>query len=534
MKGISMKLLKNKYIMTLLLIFSGALTALPIVFPSIGFLQWVSVIPAALVLIVSADDESVKLRRMYWRGILYFWSFYAVALHWFFNMYPLDFVGLSNAASIAVILVACFGLSLLQASFSAFAFLFFAKINRTQMVKSFGFAKPFIAAATFVIAEWFQNVGWWGVPWGRMPIGQINSLLFVRSSALFGSYFVTFALISVNFCLAYFILSKCKQRYFVAAALSAFALNLAFGLLVTAFYKSSNATIKVGVAQGNIASSDKWSADTLETTKDIYRELTVKAAEDGSDVVIWPETALPYTIMESVNLSAYVKDLAKECNVTIIVSAFTEDEESGLLANSMIEVKPDGSFGEDYYSKRRLVPFGEFVPMRSFVSFVFPPLANVGMLEEDLVAGEESVVIKSNVGYIGCGVCFDSIYENIHLESVNNGAQFIAISTNDSWFGDSAALYMHAAQSKLRAIETGRYIARSANTGISFFVDPMGEVVGELDILKSGYLVEDVELRTDKTLYSVIGNSFVYLCAGFAISLLVLDFMARPEKKKNK
>ena len=529
-----MKLLKNKYLMTLILIFSGAITALPFILPSIGFIQWVSVIPAALVLIVSSDDESVKLRRLYWRGLLYFWSFYAVSLHWFFCMYPLDFVGLSNAASVAVILVACFGLSLLQATFSAFAFLLFAKINRTQMVKSFGFAKPFIAAALYVVVEWFQTVGWWGVPWGRLPIGQINSLIMIRSASLFGSYFVTFVLISVNFCLAYFILSRCKQRYFVAAALTAFAINLALGTLVTVCYKSSNARISVGVAQGNISSSDKWSADTLETTKAIYRDLTVKAAEAGADVVIWPETALPYTIMESINLSTYVLELAKECNVTIIVSAFTEDEESDLLANSMIEVKPDGSFGDDIYSKRRLVPFGEFVPMRELVSVIFPPLANVGMLEEDLSAGDESVVIASRSGYIGCGVCFDSIYENILLESVNNGAQFIAISTNDSWFGDSAALYMHASQSKIRAIETGRYIARSANTGVSFIVDPLGKVVGELDILESGYLVEEVELRTDKTLYSVIGNSFVYLCAGFAISLLVLDFMAGPEKKKNK
>lgn len=527
-----MNLLKNKYLMPLILILSGVLTSLPLIFPSIGFIQWVSVIPAALVLIVSSEDKEVKLRRIYWRGILYFWSFYALSFHWFFCMYPLDFVGLSNAASIAVILVACFGLSLLQAVFSAFSFLLFAKITRSEILQGFGFARPFLAAALYVIAEWFQTVGWWGVPWGRMPLGQINFMLLLRSSAVFGSYFVTFVMISVNFGIAYFILSGCKQKYFVAAALSTFAINLALGSLVTVFDQISYARVNVGVAQGNISSSDKWNEDTLEETKAIYRDLTLKAANDGADVVIWPETALPYDLFASRHLSEYVKDLAKEGNVTLIVSAFTEDEESGLLANSMIEVKPDGSFGDKIYSKRRLVPFGEFVPMRGLISVIFPPLANVGMLEEDLAAGEESVVIASRRGYIGCGVCFDSIYETILLDSVNNGAQFIAISTNDSWFGDSAALYMHNSQSRIRAIETGRYIARSANTGISSIIDPMGNVVSELGALERGYAVEEIELRNSKTVYSVIGNAFVYLCMGFPMALLMLDRLARPSKKK--
>ena len=249
-------------------------------------------------------------------------------------------------------------------------------------------------------------------------------------------------------------------------------------------------------------------------------------------MVIWPETALPYDLFNSFSLSAYVKDVARDGNVTVIVSAFTVDEESGLLKNSMIEVRPDGSFGEDIYSKRRLVPFGEFVPMRSLVSVLFPPLANVGMLEEDLAAGDESVVIMSESGYIGCGICFDSIYENILLDSVNNGAQFIAIATNDSWFEDSAALYIHNSQSRIRAIETGRYIARSANTGVSSIIDPMGNIVSDIGALERGYAVEEIELRDSKTLYSIIGNSFVYLCIGLPLALMLLDLIARPEKKK--
>lgn len=525
-----MKVFTNKYLMPLILIASGALTSLPLIFPSVGFLQWVSMIPAAIVLILSSDNEETKLRRVYFRGLLYFWSFYAVSFHWFFYMYPLDFAGLSNAASIAVVLVACFGLSLFQAVWSAFAFVLFAKINRVEMVRSFGFAKPFLAAALYVVAEWFQTVGWWGVPWGRLPLGQTKALLLLRSSSLFGSYFVTFVIVAVNFCLAYLILSKSSRRYFAIAAVSAFAVNLVLSSCVTVFYKHSGAVVRVAAAQGNISSSEKWDALSLDATKQVYRDLTRKAAADGADIVVWPETALPYDLFGSPDLCEYVSQLAKENNITIIVSAFTEDEESGLLANSMIEVKPNGDFGEEIYSKQRLVPFGEFVPMRELVMKIFPPLANVGMLEDDLAAGESSTVLPSRKGYIGCGVCFDSIYETLILDAVDNGAQFIAISTNDSWFSDSAALDMHNSQSRLRAIESGRYVVRSANTGISSIIDPMGNVVSELGALERGYVVSDIELRDSRTLYSMIGNVFVYLCIGLPVAILALDRLARKPK----
>ena len=512
--------LKNP-VMPLLLVLSGVLMALPFIFPVLGFLQWVSLVPAALVLILSAENKEIKLRRLYFRGLLYFWSFYALSFHWFFYMYPLDFAGLSNGASIAVVMVACFGLSLFQAAWSAFAFLLFAKISRSEVMEHMTFAKPALAAALFVIFEWWQTFGWWGVPWGRLPIGQMNAILFVRSSAVFGSYFVSFIIVAVNFCLAYLILKTDMRRLFVAMAAGAFAINLALGALVTLFYTESYSTVRVAAAQGNISSNEKWGS-SYDLITETYKDITEQAAEDGADVIIWPETALPYELLGDDDLLEYLSTMARENEIIIIVSAFTEDGESGMLANSMVEVKSDGSFGEAIYSKQNLVPFGEFVPMRKLISFVFPPLSEIGMLSDDLLEGDESIVLQSNKGKIGCGICFDSIYETTILESVQNGAQFIAIATNDSWFSDSAALDMHNSQSRLRAIETGRYIVRSANTGISSIIDPLGNVKCELGAGERGYVISDIELREARTVYSYIGNLFVYICIGFAASIVIL------------
>lgn len=517
-----MKICLKNPIMPMLLIISGALMALPFIFPVLGFLQWVSLIPAALVFVLSAEDREVKLRKLYFRGLLYFWSFYALSFHWFFYMYPLDFAGLSRGAGLAVVIVACFGLSLFQAVWSSFAVVLFAKISRGSLMENMTFAKPFLAAALFVVAEWWQTIGWWGVPWGRLPLGQMDAILLVRSSAVLGSYFVSFVIVTVNFCLAYLLLKNDMRKMFVAIAAGAFAVNLALGSMVTLLYKESYSTVKVAAAQGNISSSDKWGASLRETV-DIYKDLTEKAAEEGADVIVWPETALPYELLHDDELCDFLSDLAKENEIIIIVSAFTEDEESGMLENSMVEVKSDGSFGENIYSKQHLVPFGEFVPMRDFISFVFPPLSDIGMLSNDLLEGEESVVIQSNKGKIGCGICFDSIYETTILESVRNGAQFIAIATNDSWFSDSAALDMHNSQSRLRAIETGRYIVRSANTGISSVIDPLGRVKCELGADKRGNVISDIELRESRTVYSYIGNFFVYVCVGFVMATAVFS-----------
>lgn len=515
-----------------MLAISAIFTALPLIITELGFLQWISVIPAALVLLECIRDKEIKLKKMYGRGLVFFWIYYAVVLHWFFYMYPLDFAGLTNAASLVVVLVACLGLSFLQAVFSAFAFVLITAISRTKIVEKIPLLTPFVAAAIWTVAEWFQTVGWWGVPWGRLPLGQIDATLLVRSSAIFGSYFVTFIIIAVNFLLAIALKNTSIRKLGIALSISLFCLNLALGVVVTATYREDGEAVRVAAAQGNVSSSDKWSFDSLDNTKKIYADLTERAATDGAEIVIWPETALPYVLFSNEGLCTYVSDLAKQNQVTILVSAFTEDDESGLLLNSLIEVRPDGSFGETVYSKQRLVPFGEFVPMREIIMFLIPPLANVGMLDDDLLAGSESLVINTESGNIGCGICFDSIYETLMLDSARNGAELIAISTNDSWFSDSAALDMHNSQSRLRAIETGRYIVRSANTGISSVIDPLGNVKEKLGALECGYVVSTVHLRSSTTPYTFIGNAFVYLCMIFSAALLIVGFYQKLRNDK--
>jgi apolipoprotein N-acyltransferase len=202
--------------------------------------------------------------------------------------------------------------------------------------------------------------------------------------------------------------------------------------------------------------------------------------------------------------------------------------------NAIFAVLPDGSISETVYAKQRLVPFGEFVPMRPVVEFLVPPLASIGMLSEDLAKGESSAPIPTDKGNVGALVCFDSIYENLTAATVREGAQLICLSTNDSWFTDSAAVRMHHAQARLRAIESGRWIVRSADTGISSVISPTGKSFDEQPPLCEGVSISTVYLRDTRTVYSYIGNVLVYLLMA-GISVFTVDGLVcawRTRRKK--
>lgn len=498
----------------LLLLCSALLTGLTLVFPSVGFLEWITLIPLCLFLLEYAADRTVRLRALYGYGLFFFWSFYLVVFHWFVNLYPLDFIdGMTRGGALAVVLVAWLGLSLLQALMGALCFVVSGLLLRIPFLSRARWSKPILLAGIWTVYEWTQTLGWWGVPWGRLPIGQSQYLVGLQTASWFGSYFVTFLLVLVNACLALALLALLNRnqrclRVCCLAAIGVLIFQYGAGTLLWLTAPTSERTVRVAAVQGNISSHEKWEVDSLSRTWDVYRDYTLKAAKEGAEIVVWPETALPYEVDAD---TTYLVELAREARVTILVGAFTNDGVSENDYNSIVCFLPDGSMHETVYSKRRLVPFGEFVPMSELIETLIPPLAELVMSSGSVEWGKGAQVFALESGHVGSLICFDSIYEELSRESALEGAELICLSTNDSWFTDSAALYMHNAQAQLRAIETRRQIVRSANTGISTVITERGEVVAELEPLVEGMLVEDVELHTQTTLYTRIGNFFVYL-----------------------
>lgn len=531
------ELADKKYMRFFMLALSGVISGLTVCFPLIGLFAWISLIPAAVVLLKLLKSENHRFISIYFYGLFFFMCYFVTSWHWFFSMYPMSFTGLTPAQVIPIILLAVLGIPLVQSVSFAFLFPLTALIGRGRVAERVPCLLPLSAAALWAVGEWSQTLFWFGVPWARLSISQTKMLPEFQSVSLFGSCFLTFLIVAVNFFVACALLSPVKKRIFAAVGAGIFIFNTVFGavaLLTDGIKENGSREIKAAVIQGNISSTEKWGFDWYERTEEKYIGLIEKAAADGAELVVIPETVFPVYIENNAKIRNLLSETAKKNSVTILVGTMTKDENE-CQRNIIVAVTPDGEFHmENYYSKRHLVPFGEYVPWRDLFTAIYPPLSDIGMLDNDFTPGEDPAVFDTGEYKIGSAICFDSIFAELIRGSVNDGAELIAIETNDSWFSDSAAVYMHEAQAKLRAVEAGRYVLRAANTGISAIISPTGRAIAEIEPLVDGYAVESVRPRSDRTLYSAVGDIWVMLSALFVAGIAVTDAVFAIKEKRKK
>ena len=514
--------------------FSAVLMALCLMIPQLGPIQWFCMIPALWYLLGRFQKERIPLRRAYGLGFLYYIVFFLIIWHWFIDLYPMEFAVISKLEAVGLIAICWIGLSLLQASLAALSFPVFAALLRTRPLQRVSILTPFLFASVYTVAEWAQTLTWSGVPWARLALGQSQCGVLFHSVSLFGSYFLTFAIVAVNALAAYAILHLDRARRVALLCAAVFGLNLAAGMIgyFTAPVGQGEGVV-VAAVQGNVGSANKWTADNTKQSYAVYEKYTAEAVARGAEIVVFPETFMPYRITENTDLGQYVSALAVTHGVTIRCGGFYYADDN--VYNGIFTVYPNGEISDTVYAKRRLVPFGEFVPWRPVIEFLIPPLADMNILSDDLAPGTDSVVVETSAGLAGTLICFDSIYENLTLDAVQNGAEYICLSTNDSWFLDSIGVYMHHRQACLRAVESGRYIVRSADTGISSMIAPDGRSYEVLPPLVEGVSVGTIYPTTHRTLYSYIGNTMVYLLIAAEL-LLAADgviILVKARKRKN-
>ena len=510
---------EKKHRIFLYLTLSGILSGLCMAFSTLvgAVIEWLAFIPAALAL--HSAKKNIGLKQAFCGGFWLIYSQNVIVYHWFVSFYPLEFTGMSKLGAAGVVIIAVFGLPILAAIFGGVMGMIVLRISQLPISDKFPILLPFTYASAYVLCEWIRTKFWFGVPWGRLSLGQLTEGVpySVLSSSFFGTYFVTFLIVLVSSLIAQaLIVGRFKLRVIISLALV--LSNLLCGAIIASIPGKTSTTVKVAAIQANINSRDKWNA----SSKDIYLKyeaLTKSAAEDGAELIVWPETAITDNRYISV-----VSELADELDVYILFGCFDYTSEGPQNILSM--ATPEGKISETAYAKRHLVPFGEYVPMRKLIMTIFPPLAEIAMLSEDLIPGDGSEIFEIEINgepiKVGGLICFDSIYEQLAYATASDGADIICVSTNDSWFEDSRAVYMHCAQSRLRAIETGLPIVRAANTGISANITPLGEVTESLEPLIDGYIVSEVPIQSNANNASVVNSIFLILCA---VCVIVLPTM---------
>jgi apolipoprotein N-acyltransferase len=284
--------------------------------------------------------------------------------------------------------------------------------------------------------------------------------------------------------------------------------------------KKYNTTFKAAAIQANIGTAEKWGNDP-DGALIAHEDLAELATADGADLVVMAETAIPFVINNNEILTEYIESIVYRNKIDLIVGCYTKSEKRDMY-NSTVYVSNESGITDQIYRKQKLVPFGEYIPMGSTLRELFPFLSELNMLSSDIAPGITSSIMETEYGKIGSLICFDSIYENIALQTVRDGAEILAISTNDAWFRDSAAANQHNAHAILRSVELGRYVIRAGNTGISSIITDKGEIIDSLPALVEGYTIGEVKTTSEKTPYTYVGNMIIYAAFAYLLSISVV------------
>jgi apolipoprotein N-acyltransferase len=231
------------------------------------------------------------------------------------------------------------------------------------------------------------------------------------------------------------------------------------------------------------------------------------------DLIVLPEVIEPYPMPDARDALRFWQLLARETGVALLVGGYrVADPTTRQLANTMFLFLPDGAW--QYHDKVQLVPLGEHVPYREWLPF----LRVFGVVEGDLRAGETLQPLQAGDMRIGAVICMESTYPWVARGLTKAGATLLAVGSNESWFGRTAALEQHLAFCVLRAIETRRWVARCAPEGITAFVAPTGAVRARAPAFTEAVLDAPVHPRTLQTLYVRWGDWVV----GVGVALIAL------------
>ncbi|MCI0483615.1 MAG: apolipoprotein N-acyltransferase [candidate division NC10 bacterium] len=386
------------------------------------------------------------------------------------------------------------------------------------------------AATLWVSLEYLRTFLLTGFPWNLLGYTQYRSLSIIQIASVTGVYGVSFLLVLVNVAVALACLHVRRSGWQALMP----ALGVGVLLMGTVLFGMGRVSaeiprgeIRVSVVQGNIEQGVKWDPEFAGRTIAIYNRLT-RRTDRGADLIVWPETAVPFFLREGGPLTRRVLDLAMEVQAPLLVGS--PDRVSGASPryyNSAFLISPAGEIVQKY-DKMHLVPFGEYVPLSSLLFFVHKMATGIG----DFSAGEAFTVFEIPEGRFGVLICFETIFPDQVRRYVLAGADFLVNITNDAWFGDSAAPYQHLSMAALRAVENGVYLVRAANTGISALVAPSGQILEQSNLFVEAVLSGTMAPRSGGTFYTRRGDLFAW--GSVLISLFLLAPRRRTGRKERR
>ncbi len=353
-----------------------------------------------------------------------------------------------------------------------------------------------------------ENLGDLSYPWALVGESLVNSP-FLKLSALFGVYFLSFFVVLVGG-----LISLWSLRYIISVIIT-----LSFGILWNFVYKlpEPSGEIKVAILQPNILPRLDFDPKEWEETFKAYREVTENLGK--LDLVVASESAFLGIHTHSQNSQKIVSEILGRTKAPILFGTGGVERDTILrYYNRALLVNMSGKI-VGFYDKVRLVPFGENLP---FYEFLPEFIREIELGQGNYSRGRGFYPISYGNLKIGVMICYESIFSGIGKRLVDNGANVLAVITSDGWFGKSLGPVEHFYLGIPRAVETGRYLIRSAKTGISAIIDPEGRVVESLELYTRGSIVGSVKLYEHRTPFVSFGFLFPYLCPILSLLIWIL------------
>ncbi len=346
-------------------------------------------------------------------------------------------------------------------------------------------------AGLWVVIEWSRTWFLSGFPWLPLSATQWERTSILQIAAYTGAAGISFVLIAMNVAFAAYGhrlfreklrgIKKRSQEFLFAM----FLLLVCLTVHVVETYRRFDHHLPVGrmaLVQPYIPQEVKWNAAQGPKILDVLDQVTLKAAHGRlkPDLIVWPEAVTPWAVKGDPETRTWAEDLTRRADVPILLGSVAFDgppEKPTAWYNGAFLIDPKSGLQPTDYAKTKLVPFGEYVPLRSVLGWLkkFVPIG-----DGDFAPGTKPGVIpvQMSLGSVGVAplICYEDIFPNLARRATNAGADVLLVITNNGWFGEGGAAYQHAAHSVLRAVENRRPVVRCGNGGWSGWIDEFGSI----------------------------------------------------------
>jgi len=491
----------------LALVLGAGMWALSLPPYGLGILAVPALIPALYVL------PDVPLRRVWLWGWLG-GTLWETATLWWLAPTVVRFGGLPYFVALPLILLLCAVLGIYTAGYLATVRLLCDRRGEWGLA---------FAPMAWILWEWLRGWLFGGMPWWGpgYALSTYSSLL--QNARWLGVLGLSLLASLPAAAMALWLRDRRGKPAVVLLPLSIllFAGAFLYGTFREQHPSRSERLFRVGYLQPEVSQSEKWDPAFADAIRKRLTTLSSAFKNYGLKLLVWPESCTPLEWDRDEGFRREVANLAATIEAPILVGSVLEEPDGRSYRNGAVLVLPDGSEG-GRYAKTHLVPFGEYIPLRGLLGFARPLVEAVG----EFTAGESLTPLRPPGARVGVTICFEGIFPRLVRRQVREGAEILINITNDAWYAGTPGPVQHYLLERVRAVELGRCLVRSANGGISGLVNPEGRLERTTEPGVPASFWGNARLFSEQTPYARVGDLWVAL-----VALIVVSGLALPSRR---